>query len=153
MDATTAVGARLKKPRKHALEIGKDSHVLAAKKPCIHALVEQKARALGITCQEVFERAYLERKRSCSFGRAVFLGYLTTPSAKRKLPYRVITFCETTECTIKSRTRKSNAAICAGCQLDAAGINGLVWTYSLIFATEAKAEYMRSSGDLQDKSV
>lgn len=92
-----------------------ESNILAQKDDCCLVVVRASGEPLGISCQQVFERAYARIAHPQSFARAVFARYLST-AGKGPLPKPVAEYL--VHVTQKGyEKREGKEGFCSGCML------------------------------------
>jgi hypothetical protein len=116
-----------------------ESRILKEKDTCCLSKIRAAGEPIGISCQQLFERAYLRAGHSPTFARAVFALYIAFKGTG-PMPLPV-------EAYIKLiaqqgyEERSGKEGFCAGCMLDSAGAVAFIGAYEFI---EPRAELSKN---------
>lgn len=88
------------------------------------------AHAQGVTCQQIFERAFMRAGHEDSFARAVFVRFCTVSEREHLVPAIVQEYCQRAK--KMSQNGRSKKGFCLGCMVNRKATYGLTFSYAMI---------------------
>jgi hypothetical protein len=110
------------------------THMLGKSTSCVVPELTASIKAFGMTCQRIFESAYVRIQEPPTYGRAVFAKYLSVPLPERKLPPVVERYCAKRREIAGGRNLSYQASPnhCSACMLTAQGTIAFMRAYEMI---------------------
>jgi hypothetical protein len=132
------------------METGKP-HLLARPKRCPFSELHEEASARGITCQELFQRAYRRANHPDSFARAVFARFMNTPSEGRRIPEIVAAYVRAHPAPACAPACMQH--FCMGCMVVKSAEKALAGVYGDIHPESLRSDCLPERERLADLTV